>query len=208
MPTVAVIPVKSFVLGKQRLSHAIDPATRAQLGRSLAEHVAATTEAAGLIPLVVTADPEVAEWSTLAGFPSVADPGTGLDTAAGSGVEWATGSGSQWIVIHADLPLLSRDDLTSLTDALTAGHDVIAPSADGGTSAVGATHPIAFSFGVSSFHRHLAMLDNPAVVSRRGLLLDVDSTTDLTAACSVAPGAWVRDVIGASGFATSHSSLY
>lgn len=190
-----IIPVKSFRMGKQRLSDALDPARRERLGRALAGHVAAAVARAGLIPLIVTADAGVAEWATSAGFPSLPDPGDGLDAAAHAGVEWAERAGSTWIVIHSDLPLLTRNDVSDLVDASAAGHSPIAPSADGGTSAIGSLGPFDFSFGVSSFHRHLPRLSSPKVVSRRGLALDIDSPMDLEAAVRASGGAWLEAVL-------------
>lgn len=203
-----IVPVKSFALGKQRLAGALSPDARAQLGRALAEHVATTVVSAGLLPLVVTADGEVAEWSTLAGFPSIPDPADGLDAAATAGMQWAMASASSWIVLHSDLPLLGVSDLSALDSALTEGRVVIAPSADGGTSAIGSHGTVAFSFGVCSFHSHLGALGDPAVVTRPGLLLDIDSPADLKAALSTPRGRWLRAVIGGSRARWAGQNLY
>jgi 2-phospho-L-lactate guanylyltransferase len=192
MPTVVIIPVKSFSLGKQRLSGAIDDARRSRLGRALAGHVAEVVEQAGLLAMFVTDDPEVAAWSASMGFPSLPDPGEGLDAAAAAGVEWALQSRSRWMVLHADLPLLRAGDLHSLT---ASSSDVIAPSTDGGTSAISAQHPIHFAFGPGSFHKHLGRLDAPRIVTTPGLLLDVDSPSDLTAALDHPHGRWMADVL-------------
>lgn len=188
MPEVAIIPVKSFRMGKQRLSGSMEPAEREHLGRRLAGHVAATVESAGLIPLVVTADPDVVAWATASAFPSLPDPGDGLDAAAATGVDWAAQSGSAWVVLHADLPLLTHADVTSIAEVVRSGTPAIAPSSDGGTSAIGWQGRFAFSFGVGSFHRHLARLESPRVFTRIGLLLDIDSPDDLAAARGRVPG--------------------
>lgn len=187
MPEVAVIPVKSFRKGKQRLSRSLQPHEREDLVRGLAGHVAAVVESAGLIPLIVTADDEVAQWATSSGFPSLTDPGEGLNAAAASGVAWAEHTASAWIVIHSDLPLLQEDDVDVLTRAVQAGSAVIAPSSDGGTSAIGCRGQFEFAFGKGSFHRHLARLPSPRVIARPGLLLDIDSPLDLDAMRSIVP---------------------
>lgn len=179
MPTVAVVPVKSFATGNRRLAKALSDSEREDLGRSLALHVVETAESAGMLPIVVTADADVAAWATGFGFPPVPDPGQGLDAAATTGVEWAIQARSRWIVLHADLPLLVADDLRSMNER---PGDVIAPSADGGTSALGSTEPVEFAYGPGSFHRHLARLSNPRIVTRLGLLHDVDSPNDLASA--------------------------
>lgn len=208
MPVVVVIPVKSFVLGKQRLADALTPQARTRLGQGLADHVASTATSAGLLPLIVTADSAVAGWATLAGFPSIADPGDGLDVAATTGMEWVMEAQSEWVVVHSDLPLVSPQDLTALADALALGQDVIAPSADGGTSAIGSRTAVTFSFGVSSFHQHLPRLDNPTVVARPGLLLDIDSVHDLESVSATAKGGWIRDLIRGSGVPAEGHNLY
>lgn len=187
MPEVAIIPVKSFRMGKQRLSDSVTPREREELGRSLAGHVAAVVESAGLIPLIVTADDQVAEWATSSGFPSLADPGEGLNAAAASGVAWAEHTASAWIVIHSDLPLLTKSDVTAVAGVVRSGSAAIAPSSDGGTSAIGWRGPFEFAFGKGSFHRHLARLPAPKVIARPGFLLDIDSPGDLDAMRSLIP---------------------
>lgn len=199
MPGVVIIPVKSFSLGKRRLAGAVDTQARARLGEALAQHVAATVIEAGQMPLIVTAAPDVAEWATRSGFPSLPDPDDGLDMAAQSGVDWAMESGSYWLVLHSDLPLIEASDIDALTRPLDAGRDVIAPSADGGTSAIGSRNRVDFAFGVASFHRHLNSLADPEVIVRRGLLLDVDSPGDLAAASTSERGRWLKGALtGAS----------
>lgn len=196
MPVVVIIPVKSFRWGKRRLTGVLDDAARLRLSRALAGHVASTVESAGLAPLVVTSDPEVAEWSASTGFPILADPGDGLDAAASAGAEWAGHTDSPWLVLHGDLPLLSSRDVDSLVAPLEDGRSVLSPSTDGGTSAIGGHGRFAFAFGVSSFHRHLARLDAVDVVMRPGLALDIDSPIDLEAARGAVGGSWLRDAIG------------
>ncbi|MFV1962329.1 MAG: NTP transferase domain-containing protein, partial [Acidimicrobiia bacterium] len=163
-----------------------------RLGRARATHVAETVEEAGMLAVFVTDDPEVAAWATSTGFPSLPDPGQGLNAAAAAGVEWAAQSSSIWIVLHSDLPLLQAEDLRVLADART---DVIAPSSDGGTSAISAGHSIEFAFGPASFHKHLPRLDSPRIVARLGLLLDIDSPADLSSGLSHPRGRWMRTAL-------------
>lgn len=196
MLNTVIVPVKSFTLGKRRLSSTLDPATRARLGRHLADHVAVTIAAAGLIPLIVTADAGVAEWATRSGYPSLPDPEDGLDAAVSVGVDWSRQSGETWLALHSDLPLLEAADVEALTRTLAARTSVIAPSSDGGTSALGGREPIDFSYGAASFHRHLPRLTDPGVVSRTGLLHDLDSPTDLVSVAATVGGAWIAELIG------------
>lgn len=197
MPTVAIIPVKSFRLGKQRLGAHLTESRRAALGRALTDRVAAAAATAGLLPLIVTADPEVAEWALLNGLPSIDEPGEGLDGAATAGVEWAAASASNWLVVHSDLPFLTTNDIGQVAVALSSGRQPISPSSDGGTSVIGGAGPMRFRFGVASFHRHLALLESPQVISRPGLALDIDSIEDLEAAAGDPRGHWLRDLVTA-----------
>lgn len=194
MPLVVVIPVRGFGTGKARLASALEPEARSRLARALAEHVAATVADAGHLPLVVTADPEVAGWAASNGFAPLPDPGRGLDEAAAVGVTWALEADSPWLVLHADLPLLRTADIAAAAAPLDDGRPVLAPSADGGTSAIGARGEFGFAYGPASFHRHLARLGAPTVVTRPGLALDVDSPVDIDAALS-AGADWVRAAI-------------
>jgi len=191
VPTVAILPVKSFRLGKGRMADDLSAEARSALGRALAERTAGLAVEAGLIPVLVAGDAEVAGWALLQGFPSIPDPGGGLDAAAAAGAEWAGEAASDWIVVHADLPLLTRGELEELDEALASRKGVLAPSSDGGTSALGAPGPMAFSYGPGSFHRHLARCPEAAIVARPGLLHDIDTIGDLESARSHPRGAWL-----------------
>ena len=167
---------------------------RSTLGRALAERTATLTIEAGLIPILVAGDEEVGEWALVNGFPSIPDPGEGLDAAALAGADWAVEASSEWIVLHTDLPLLTVSELEELKESLTRAGMVIAPSADGGTSALGAREPADFSYGPGSFHRHLGRLPAAAIVIRPGLLHDVDTFADLESARGHPRGAWLADL--------------
>lgn len=194
MPTVAVIPVKSFSAGKQRLSGAINSQTRSKLGKAMVEHVSDVAVEAGLIPVLVTADPEVATWAAAQAIPSIPDPGLGLDAAAAAGVEWAEAGSSAWMVLHSDLPLLTVDEIHQFLRAAESG-GAIAPSSDGGTSAIMSDRLISFVFGPSSFSRHLARMERPSVVALTGFLHDLDSPIDLESARSHTRGRWIESVL-------------
>lgn len=196
MPTVAVLPVKPFHLGKERLAEPLTAEARVALAQAFAIRTADTSASAGLIPLIVAGDHDVAEWALIRGIPTVDDPGSDLNAAAAAGVEWSRTADCSWIVIHCDLPLLQIDELEDLVAALAIGGTVIAPSADGGTSALGGTDPLEFSYGPGSFHRHFARNPNAVVLARIGLLHDVDSPSDLVSARRHPRGKWLASVIG------------
>ncbi len=195
MPIVAILPVKSFQLGKGRLAEMLDTTARMHLGVEFAARTVATAETAGLLPLVVAGDDEVAEWALRLGIPVVPDPGEGLSVAARQGVTWAGHGSSTWLVLHCDLPLLNAGDLTALATTLDDGQPVIAPSADGGTSAIGSVGDFSFSYGPGSLARHLTRLPAAKVVARTGLLHDVDSPEDLISASRHPRGRWLTELV-------------
>lgn len=195
MSTMVILPVKSFATGKGRLSSVLDPETRDRLSRALADHVAATVAATGRTPLVVTGDTEVATWAEDCGYPMVGDPGGGLSAAAGAGATVAVKRPCPWLVLHSDLPWLTTSDVDAVARPLEKGQTVIAPSSDGGTSAIGSYGKFSFHFGPLSFHRHLVDLDDPLVVARPGLLVDIDSPADLLAATGSPRGAWLDEAL-------------
>jgi 2-phospho-L-lactate guanylyltransferase (CobY/MobA/RfbA family) len=94
-----------------------------------------------------------------------------------------------------DLPLLDVGDVSVLREAVASGRDVIAPSSDGGTSAISSTDAVLFSFGAASFHRHLPRLTDPVIVARVGLLHDLDSGKDLRSALRHPKGHWLRPFV-------------
>jgi 2-phospho-L-lactate/phosphoenolpyruvate guanylyltransferase len=194
VPTVAVLPVNSFRRGKRRLAEALPDDTRAHLGRKFAERTADLTIEAGMVPILVAGDAEVATWAFDLGFPTIPDPGDGLNAAAEAGVLWATESASAWLVIHTDLPLLTRGDVEGLLMAMERNGRVIAPSADGGTSALGGNGAGRFSYGPGSFHHHLGRYPDSEIVARTGLLLDIDTIADLDAARLHSRGMWLGEI--------------
>ena len=197
MPAIAVIPVKQFSLGKGRLAEILSPTARADLGRALATRTAQITVDAGMEPLIVAGDDEVDSWALGHGFQVAHDSGAGLNGAARIGVEWCVERSRTWIVVHADLPLLIAPDVSALLTTMEGGAPaVVAPSSDGGTSALGATaDPPVFQYGVASFRRHLVRLPDAQVVPRVGLLHDLDTPADLESARKHPRGEWINSLI-------------
>jgi 2-phospho-L-lactate guanylyltransferase len=90
------------------------------------------------------------------------------------------------LVIHADLPLLSVDDIAALLTGDGAS-SAIAPDRHGsGTNALALVEPrgFDFAFGPNSFTRHCVAARGARIVTRLGLGLDIDTAADLDAANS------------------------
>lgn len=199
MATAAVIPIRSFRGGKKRLSSNLDPEGRAAFGEALAGHVVEASREAGFETLVVTGDRDVKDWATSIGSRVCGEPGSGLDAAARSGVDDARKWSDAWVVLHADLPLLQAKELGRILEAMSSGSDVIAPSADGGTSALSTRNPIEFRYGVGSFRRHLQRLETPDVIVAPGLLFDVDSGDDIESVRTHPKGSWIEPFLADQG---------
>jgi 2-phospho-L-lactate guanylyltransferase len=174
--TTLVVPIRDFN-GMTRLAPGVPEALRVRISRALAERVVAAGCDAGLRSSVVSSDPEVVRWAIDRGCRVVPDPGAGLDAAAAAGIAAA---GERWIVAHADLPLVSASALVEVADRLGAG-PVLVPSIDGGTTVIAWTGRFRFSFGPSSFHRHLAAHPGAAVMPSAALSIDIDTPRHLAA---------------------------
>ena len=196
MPVAAIIPIRSFQGGKNRLAPILTGPERSTLVRALAARVLATSTSAGLDPVVITADEAVAEWAVDRAT-VLRQTGEGLDGAASDGARWARDAGRRWLVLHADLPLITPTDLTEISNVVAAGQSMLAPSSDGGTTAISSPKTISFSYGPLSAQRHLAQLEDPLVVARTGLLHDLDSPTDLASATSHPLGSWLGELYDA-----------
>ena len=187
-------------MGKGRLSGALNDVARRALGTALAARTAGKALEAGMTPLIVAGDDEVRAWAEAQSLAVISDPDEGLNGAAEAGVVWCRERSMDWIVIHADLPLLQRGDLEALIGALEGSDAVIAPSSDGGTSALGGKgRGVLFSYGPGSFHRHLMRVPDARVVTRRGLLHDLDTPADLESARRHALGGWIDTVLTEPG---------
>ncbi len=172
------VPVKPFGVAKARLAPVLDASERSLLGVAIAARTLGLARRIGR-SAVVTGDVGVADWAQSLGHAVVWELPGGLDGAARALVT-AAGTGP-WIIVHADLPRLSEGNLQEAATSLHVHGAVIAPSSDGGTSLIGATGAVPFTFGRGSFRRHLAALPHAHVLVRPGLALDLDTPADYRA---------------------------
>jgi 2-phospho-L-lactate guanylyltransferase (CobY/MobA/RfbA family) len=148
--------------------------------------------------IIITGDSGVHQWGMYNHLVVMREPDkAGLDGAAATLRDHAISVGRPWLLLHADLPLISTDDVIALLTPLQAGRAVIAPSHDGGTSGLGASGRIEFRYGTGSYHRHLRQLPTAAVVVRPGLGLDLDTVADLDGILRHRRGDWIRTILAA-----------
>lgn len=175
-PPVLIAPIRKFG-GMTRLSGVLDDEGRAALSRALADRLITAGEGAGLRCMIVTADHGVERWASEKGIAAVRDVGSGLNAAVEAAVASVEGP---WIVAHADLPFVTAAALGSIA-ALADRSAVLVPSLDGGTTIVAGHGSFPFSFGTSSFHRHLASVPSATVRPSAALSIDVDTPGHLAA---------------------------
>ena len=196
---IAALPIKPFGVAKARLAPVLGPAGRSRLGRAVAARTAALAADVGAEVVIVTADDGVAAWAKENDFDVVREMpelGGGLNGAARSAARHAALLDLPWVIIHADLPVVTRQDLRLVFDAARTS-PVIVPSYDGGTNLIAATDAeFPFSYGAGSFHRHLATVPRATVVATPRLSLDLDTPRDLDRARSSPAGRWLESVLG------------
>lgn len=180
MRWIAIVPVRSFSLGKTRLSCALAEEERARLVKHLFSHVTNILRSVPAIAdVVVLSESQPSNWQGS----WVADRARGLNFELQAAV--ADIAKSALLVVHADLPLLSKADVDAFLAAAQAGC-AIAPDRHGtGTNALALKQAadFSFAFGPDSFSKHVAATKGRArVVRRTGLSLDIDTPDDLAAA--------------------------
>jgi 2-phospho-L-lactate/phosphoenolpyruvate guanylyltransferase len=185
--TLAVLPVKSFGLAKQRLGEAVGVDQRRALARAMAGDV---LEALGRVEglegvIVVSAevlDPGVE-------VEAVHDPEeAGQSAAARRGVRAALERGAERVLlVPGDCPALEPDEVTDLLAEPREGVVIVPDRHGAGTNALLIAPPAALEpvFGPGSFARHAALAHAAGARVRIGRLpsleLDVDTPCDLAA---------------------------
>ena len=185
----AIVPLKALDLAKQRLAGRLTAGERRTLMTDAFLHVVDACLATPAIRDVIAVVGDDAGVALAATRPVTVmrEPGGGLNRA----VAHATGAvppREASLVVVADLPELTRDDLTALVALLRPHPDrqvLVAPTHDGGTGAL-LRRPaavIAPAFGSASATAHLSAAQAAGVragmIWRPGMARDVDRPADL-----------------------------
>ena len=191
MTTWAIVPVKPMRRAKSRLGSVLGADERLALSREMLNRV---LEALVGVPeiertLLVSRDSEAMALARHHGARTLSErPPIDLNQALQQATRAAVGSGaSAVLVVPADLPLVTADDLRELVSlAESPPVVVIAPDRrQAGTNALLASPAglIEYAFGPSSFDRHRALAlaagARVLVCDRPGLALDLDLPEDL-----------------------------
>jgi len=187
----AIVPVKPLRRGKSRLAGTLSEDERTELNRQLLEHTLQTLSDLKEIEhiLVVSRDPAALALARDQGARTVRENGspqlnTALQRATVVAQVYATRG---VLVLPADLPLITRDDVMAL---LKRADDppvvVISPDyREEGTNAllISPSGLIEYDFGVGSFKRHCKRAKDAGarleIVTLPSLSLDLDLPEDL-----------------------------
>lgn len=187
----AIVPVKPLRRGKSRLAGSLTEDERAQLNRTLLQHTLKTLNELKEIEhaLVISRDPQALAVARTYGARTVREAGqphlnTALKRATVVAQVYATRG---VLVLPADLPLISREDILTLVErAADPPVVVIAPDRHGkGTNAllISPAGLIEYDFGEDSFQRHCARVREAGarleIVNLPSLGLDLDLPEDL-----------------------------
>ena len=192
MRTLAILPVKSFSRGKQRLRAGLDPERRESLAEAMFRDVLeALTATDGLDAVVVVTAGELPGAIAREHCVSVLHDGEqGHSAAARIGIEVALADGyDRALLVPGDCPALDPDELEALlARPVRPPSALIVPDRHGtGTNALLLTPPGALppSFGPGSRERHAQLAraggSRAEVVEVPSLALDVDTPEDLAA---------------------------
>ncbi len=161
--------------GKTRLD-SLGERGRALIAHAMAIDVARACASLGPVLIVAPVDPGIV------GTTFVADPGggQGAAVAAGLAAKVERFGDDTAVVVNADLPCVTTDDIEELLAALPGHALAYVPAADGTTNALAFANANTFAplYGAGSASR-FAALGSSIAVSPTNLIDDVDTPNDL-----------------------------
>ncbi len=187
----AIVPLKPFTQAKSRLAPVLGEEERLALSRDMLRTVLTALAEVPRVQrtLLVSRDSGALSFGRQLGARTLSErPPIALNQALAQATKAAVGSGaSAVLVLPADLPLVTAQDIAALIDLLDPPPAVVlAPDRRrDGTNALLASPPalIEYAFGQASFDRHrsaaLAAGVQLAICDRPGLALDLDLPEDL-----------------------------
>jgi 2-phospho-L-lactate guanylyltransferase len=183
----ALVPLKRLDYAKTRLASVLDPSTRVRVMRALLDHTLEQVKGAPSIRSVtlVSSASEAPSIAAEHGVAHFDDRGLPWNDALAAAIAEAVTSDAV-VIVSADVPLLTIDDVERFVAALTNRGAVIARATGAGTNGV-AMHPagaMPTTFGVTgSAARHAELAEGsgltPVIVDIPGLAHDLDTAADL-----------------------------
>ena len=182
----AVVPFKALDATKSRLRPAIGEATERLTLAMLSDVLAALLDVPGLDPVVVvTPDADVASAARDVGAEARVRPDPGLNAAIDAASAELADAAEPVLVVLGDVPGACPEEVGRLLAAAPARGVVLAPSRDGGTSALlrVPSDVIPGGFGPDSAALHRDLASRAAVecvcIDLPSLAIDVDTVDDL-----------------------------
>jgi 2-phospho-L-lactate/phosphoenolpyruvate guanylyltransferase len=171
-----LVPIKQGRDGKSRLGTMLGGHARSSLAERMATHVLAVLQTCFEISCLTILSPHrPGGWQ--GGW--VCDEGRGLNPELAA---WRAAQGRAPIfIIHADLPLLSADDVQAMLEAADQGAALATDRTGNGTNALAIADGRAMTlcFGANSRALHCAQYPDMPVLQREGLLADLDTPEDV-----------------------------
>ncbi len=188
----AIIPVKPLKQAKSRLAGMLLPEQRFELAQAMFRHVLAVTASSRHVSgaLVISRDTKALAIARELGAKTLQE---GADSNLNPALLRATMVLRSWraeavLVLPADLPFITVDDIATLVEASTERSIVIAGDREGdGTNALLARPPglIDYEYGPGSYERHIQQAEAAGLRAFRResprLALDIDWPRDFRA---------------------------
>ncbi len=187
MSTFAVVPVKSLLKSKTRLSNFFTLRERPLFTLAMLEDVLNALQSSKVNKtVVVSSDTAVEGLVKNFGMTFLKETQGGLNRALNQATKWCVRNrAEQVLVLPADVPLITSKDVNKLLKMALKNSVVISPSRNGGTNALLQTPPgiVSLSFGHDSFKKHvdkaLAKQVQVKIYVSSNVMLDIDSERDL-----------------------------
>ena len=187
MSAYAVVPVKTLLKSKMRLSGFFTPEERALFTLAMLEDVLKALRDSKIEETVVVgSDGNVKDLVGGFGVTFLAEKQEGLNEALNQATEWCLRKKAGLVLaLPADVPLVTPEDIDVVVRQAAGNSIVVSPSHNGGTNALLRTPPEAIEpcFGHESFKKHVAAASVRGVKTKfyasANIMLDIDSEADL-----------------------------
>lgn len=197
MRTLAIVPVKTFAMAKQRLAEVLARGSRASLAQAMFSDVLGALSRATQVDAIAVVTNDLTAETLSLGFASVLgdEADSGQSPAAEIGIRHAQVAGfDRVLLVPGDTPLIDPQEIDVVLERTALAQVAIAiiPDRHGtGTNGLVLTPPnaLAPSFGPDSLSRHVAAAEDSglshAVEQCESLAHDIDTPEDLAALMTV-----------------------
>ena len=187
MSTFAVVPVKTLLKSKTRLSSFFTFQERALFTLAMLQDVLNALKSSNVSrTVVVGSDLKVERVVKNFGMTFLKETQEGLNQALNQATKWCVRNAAEWVlVLPADVPLITSKHVNQLVKLALNNSVVVSPSRNGGTNALLETPPGVISpcFGPNSFKKHICEASAKHVQTKiyvsSNVMLDIDSEEDL-----------------------------